>query len=217
MTEPPPAPGPTSTADPIRARIVALDGVFGRHSNIYREAASFIDGGPVAFAEFPQYLPKTVIYCTCELTGPDEEGRSAGQIPYPAPGRSGEYEILVALPIGSKLLPQRHQAGITGHGVVGHILRDLAVLSTQAELMSGAVVPLTEASITPISAALIVDISSGKHPFAHGGREHSLLLAMFIHASELEFCRREGHRALVKLMREAGVYPVSDHRRASVI
>jgi hypothetical protein len=210
-------PEQTNIADPFKARLAALDAVFGRHSSVYRQADSFIDGGPVAFAEFPQYLPKSVIYCTCELTGADQDGRIAGQALYPTSGRSGEYEILVALSISSKLVPSRHQAGITGHGVIGHILRDLAILSTQAELSSGAVVPLTEPSITPVAAALIVDISSSKHPFTHAGREHGLMLAMFIHAAELAYCREHGHKALVGLLREAGVYPVSDHRRASVV
>lgn len=211
-------------ADPFKARLAALDAVFGRHSNVYREHQSFVDGGPVAFAEFPQYLPKAVVYCTCELTGPDEQGRGSGQLAGDGvagagagEARSGEHELVIALSITSKLLPHRHQAGLSDHGVVGHILRDLARLSTQTEFVSGAVVPLTEPSLTPVAAALLVDISSSKHPFTHAGREHGLMLVMFIHASELNYCRDHGHRALVHLLREAGGYPLSDHRRASVV
>jgi hypothetical protein len=207
----------TTITDPFKARLAALDAVFGRHSSVYREHQSFREGGPVAFAEFPQYLPKTVIYCTCELTGPDEADAPSGQRPCPSPGRSGEFEIVIALPITSKILPRRYQAGLMDHGGVGHVLRDLARLCTQEDFASGAVVPLTEPSITPVTAALLVDISSSKHPFTHAGAEHGLLLAMFIHAGELAYCRSHGHKALIALLREAGAYPTSDHRRASVV
>ncbi len=210
------APG-TRAADPFKARLAALDSVFGRHSSVYREHEVFRDSGPVAFAEFPQYLPKAVVYCTCELTGRDEQGRPSGQLEYQSETRSGQFEILVALPITSKLLPHRHQAGITDHGIVGHILRDLAILCTSEEFVSGAVVPITEPSVTPIEAALLVDISSSKHPFTHMGNEHGLMLAMFIHTSELSYCRRYGHKALIGLLRDSGVYPLSDHRRDQVV
>jgi hypothetical protein len=220
--------------DMFKARLAALDGVFGRHSNVYRESTTFVEGGPVAFAEFPRYLPKAVVYATCELTGRDEDGRWSRQLAHSGTGgaggagggggaggaveaRTGNYEILLAVPVTSKLVPQHHQAGIKGHGIVGHILRDLARLSTEAELGGGAVVPLTEPFITPVEAALLVDISSSKHPFVHQGHEHGLMLAMFIHRPELDHCRRYGHKALIGLLRDSGCYPLSDHRRESVV
>lgn len=102
-------------------------------------------------------------------------------------------------------------------GWLGVTLHSLARYSTQATLTPGEVAgPLPDA-FAPHTHLLLADPTAGKVKFRFGGRQYGLVLLLSISASERQFHVENGAAALLKLLRQTGIFPVTNPTRSNVV
>lgn len=195
-------------AEVLQQRLAALDALFGKRSLYLASPVPFYLGGDATILGYDEYLPDHTVYCTSEMTGAWGSGQKTGP--------SGEFELVMALSRHSPLAPVRTSAQLIQKGWLGVTLHGFAKYSTQATLAPGEVAgPLPDA-FAPHTHLLFVDLTAGKVKFGFGGRQYGLLLLISISTPEQQFQAQHGATALLKRLRQAGAFPVSDPTRKNV-
>lgn len=190
-------------------RTAALDAIFGRHALHFPSPVPFWLGGDATILAYEEYLLNQVVYVTSEMTG----GCGTGQ----KPGQHGEFELVMVLPKGSRLAPTPTANGVVRKGWLGVTLHGFAKYSTQATIAPGDVAgPLPDAFL-PHTHLIFIELNIDNPMFAFGGKQYGLMLLMSIHESERRFCEVHGATALTAKLRKAGVFPVTDPTRDSVV
>lgn len=193
----------------LKQRTAALDDLFGKRSLYLASPVPFYLGGDATILGYDEYLPDHTVYCTNEMTGDWGSGQK--------PGPSGEFEMVMVLPRHSPLAPVRTSDQLIQKGWLGVTLHGFAKYSMQAMLAPGEVAgPLPEA-FSPHTHLLFVNLATGKVKFGFGGREYGLLLLISISTPEQEFQAQHGAPALLKRLRQAGAFPVSNPTRKNVV
>jgi hypothetical protein len=174
-------------------RVPALELLLGPHREVLESPFPFALGGDPCILTFEQNVPGAVVYCTSDLTG----RWGSGQVP----GPHGEYELVVVA------RPQAAQWPVA-------VLRHLAALTTSQVLRHGdAAGPVPVPDLGPLDHILFVDLNNPKAPFAFGGGHYGLVLCLLITEAEHGLLRAGGLKELVRRLRDAGAYPVSDPAR----
>jgi len=199
-----------SCGDDVNARrLVALDGIFGKREKLLYFGIPFGLGGDPAIAIYSNYLPGRTVYCTSEMTG----GWGSGQLP----GEFGEYEFVIVLPNGSELGPGVYSEEASTKGWSGVLLCGFCKHSCETVVGHGDTSgPLPEA-FAPHTAILFAQLAGGRVRFEFGGRRYGLMLMMSITDAEYRFAREHSGALLIKKLREAGAFPVTDPSRKCVV
>jgi hypothetical protein len=178
-------------------RVKALEKILGPQGDVDLHAPIFFDmgaelGGAPDIHTFRKHKKGVVSYVTAELIGRDNQ----------PPNEQGNYELLICLP-----------KDIDAE-VAGAILTPLAYYTLEQPLSPGDTSDLGElVEGSRITALLFSDY--GRFPVLK--RSCALLLAMGITQREMKFAKNESARALERELREAGVYPLTDFARKSVV
>lgn len=190
-------------------RIAALDAIFGKRALYIASPVPFYLGGDATIIAYADYLQGHTVYCTSEMTG----NWGAGQ----KPGPIGEFELVMVLPNGSPLAPTSAEGGLIRKGWLGVTLHGFAKYSTQVTLAPGDLAgPLPDA-FSPHTHLLLVDLTAGRVKFGFGDRQYGLVLLISISEPERKFHAEHGGAALLKLLRQAGTFPVTNPARRNVV
>jgi hypothetical protein len=168
---------------------------------------SQLGGGATTFATFPDAVPGGVVYCTSELTGDWGSGQLTG------PPTNTEYELCIVVKPDSPLAPQVQDGQIGTIGHVGSLLHDLATFSKQRHFEHGETAGPLHPSLNPMSCALFVDLTNSKKPFEYLGSRYGIMLVILITNAEHAYLSMRGAPALIKALRAAGTFPISDLSR----
>lgn len=127
----------------------------------------------------------------------------------------------MVVPKGSDLAPAIREATPTSEqfytkGWVGVLLTAMAKYSCMAVLKGGDTAGPTESELKPMTALLLHELTNDKFRFEFGGASYGLLLLMLITENEFRFAKSHNSKALVKKLREAKHFPLSDLSRPSV-
>jgi hypothetical protein len=178
-------------------RIEALEKILGRQGDLDLHAPIFFDvgaemGGAPDIHTFPRHQKGVVAYVTAELIGRDNQ----------LPNELGSYELMICLPKG------------VDAEVAGTVLTPLAYYTLEQPLNPGDTSDLGElVEGSRISALLFSDYGR----FTVRRRACGLLLCMGITQREAKYAAKQSSSALEQKLREAGVYPLTDFARKSVV
>lgn len=187
----------------------SLERVLGpMHDLVGHAIIPFVVGGAVDMYVFPHALPGTA-FVTQELVTLGE-----GQ----KPSKIGNYELIAftrhapivaekgATPTPFELIERRF----------GGIFAGLANYSFQTVLNPLETCEVPGGNEGP-ALLLLDEFVPSKGEFRIVGRRYGLMLCIEIHPSELAFARKNGSRALLNRLKEAGHYPYSDLDRPQVV
>jgi hypothetical protein len=178
-------------------RVKALEKILGPPGEMDLHAPIFFDmgaemGGAPDIHTFPRHKKGTVCYLTAELIGRDNQ----------LPNELGNYELMICLPKGLEA------------DVVGGIMTPLAYYTLEQPLNPGDTSDLGElVEGSRLTAMLFSDYGR----FTVLKRQCGLLLCMGITQREAKFAAKLSSAALEQKLREAGVYPLTDFERKSVV
>jgi hypothetical protein len=180
-----------------KPRVRALERILGPQGDLDLHAPIFFDmgaelGGAPDIHTFPRHKKGVVSYVTAELIGRDNQ----------LPNEQGNYELLICLPKGLDA------------EVAGAILTPLAYYTLEQPLNPGDTSDLGElVEGSKLTALLFADY--GRFPVFK--RSCGLLLCMSITQREARYAAKQSSSALEQKLREAGVYPLTDFARKSVV
>ncbi len=178
-------------------RVQALEKILGPQGKVDLHAPIFFDmgaemGGAPDVHTFPRHKKGLVCYVTAELIGRDKQ----------PPNELGNYELLLCLAKG------------VDAQMAGAILTPLAYYTLEQPLNPGDTSDLGElVEGSRVTALLFSDY--GRFPVLK--RSCGLLLCMGITQREVKYAAKHSSRALEQKLREAGVYPLTDFARKSVV
>jgi DNA-directed RNA polymerase subunit RPC12/RpoP len=178
-------------------RINALEKILGPQGDTDIHALIFFDmgaelGGAPDVHTFPRHKKGVVAYVTAELIGRENQ----------LPNEQGNYEILICLPKG------------VDAEVAGTILTPLAYYTLEQPLNPGDTSDLGElVEGSKVTALMFSDYGR----FTVLKRQCGLLLCMGITQREVKYAAKHSAGALEQELRDAGVYPVTDFARKSVV
>lgn len=186
-----------------------LENILGEMHNFVGHAIiPFAIGGAVDMYYFTNHIKGTG-FATMELLDPDGNG--------PKKNRLGTYELLAF----TKHEINENKETSTPFDLIERkacgFLTSIGMYSPQAVLNPKDTIEVPNGE-NEENTCLIFDVyePDGKK-FSIGNREHHLLLCIEIFRDEMNFARQNGSDALFGLLKEKGVYPYSDMKRASVI
>lgn len=178
------------------ARVAAMQHVFGPTDGKVAHAPIPFDfgakaGGASDVVYFREFLPESILAVTCELIGRDDQVTSA----------LGNYELAICQraddPWGPYLISR-----------LAHYTRE-ATLNAGETMDIGSAVPAGSS----ISALLFLELAR----FEVLGRRAGVLLCIGLTPAELSACRNGQAAEVESALRRNGVYPHTDHARASVV
>ena len=177
-------------------RVKALEKILGPQGDMDLHAPIFFDvgaelGGAPDVHTFTRHKKGAVAYVTAELIGRDNQ----------VPNEMGNYEIMICLP--KDIDPE----------LAGGILTPMAYYTLEQPLNPGETSDLGEVvEGSKVTALLFSDYGQ----FKVLGRSCGLLLCIGITMREFKYNAKQPG-ALERKLREAGVYPVTDFGRESVV
>jgi hypothetical protein len=180
-----------------RPRVKALEKILGPQGDTDLHAPIFFDvgaemGGAPDVHTFPRHKKGAVAYVTAELIGRDNQ----------LPNEIGNYEIMICLPRD------------VDAEVAGAVLTPLAYYTLEQPLNPGDTSDLGElVEGSKVTALLFCNYGR----FTVLDRKCGLLLCIGITKRETKYAANEPPGALEEALREAGVYPVTDFARKSVV
>jgi Suppressor of fused protein (SUFU) len=180
-----------------RPRLKALEKILGPQGDTDLHAPIFFDmgaelGGAPDVHTFIPHKKGVVVYVTAELIGRDNQH----------PNEMGNYEIMICLP---KYVDAE---------IAGAILTPLAYYTLEQALNAGDTSDLGElVEGSRVTALLFSDYGR----FTVLDRQCGLLLCIGITKREAKYAAKEPPGTLERKLRDAGVYPVTDFARESVV
>lgn len=180
-----------------KPRAKALEEILGPQGEMDLHAPIFFDmgaemGGAPDIHTFTRHKKRVVCYVTAELIGRDNQPTS----------ELGNYELVVCLPKDIEA------------EVAATILTPLAYYTLEQPLNPGDTSDLGElVEGSKITALLFSEYGR----FKVLKRQCGLLLCMGITQREAKYAAKQSSDALERKLREAGVYPVTDFARGSVV
>ena len=196
--------------DVWQPRMAALVKVFGAaDDSVLTAIPPIYMGGGADIVCFPNYLGG-VAYVTAGLTG-GVEGVDQ------APSQMGNYELVMCTKErcrGEAATSDLDKA--QRQDWAPNFLSQFAVATLTEPYDIGDTMDFPLLEDSAIEALLFLGIGP-KVRFGFGGKTYGLLLCLGITQSELNRCRKEGSHVVVKALKDAGVFPWTDPKRASVI
>lgn len=177
------------------ARLVALERVFGKCEDQMLISAvpfflGFDCGGAATILRFKHHIPGTV-YVTSELIGAEDQ----------VPNELGNYELMICHRDSEEWGP--------------NIIRHLAYYTLDCEL--GPRHTMDIGPSTPEGSTIAAFLFLEYARFHVREKSCGVLLCLGITREELEVINNDGVEAVVKALKNAGVYPYTDLYRESVV
>ena len=169
------------------ARIESLSKIFGAMDGALHSPHPFQLGGNADILRFPNHLDGTV-YVTADLTGKPDEVYA-------------DYELMICVPEDSEW--------------AASVISRLAPYTQEAYLHSGDTMDIDSA--VPAGSMINALIFHTYSSFNMFGETYDVRLCLGITKDELSYKKSTDSDTLIKRLKEAGIYPMTDLSRKSIL
>lgn len=196
-------------------KVESLENILGpMHELVGHAVLPFQIGGNVDLYYFPNFIDGTA-FVTMELIQPDDS--------VPIPSKIGTYELIaftkhkVSVEKFQVSNPESDEPFQEIQRRVCAIFTVLGRYSAEAVLNPKETVEIPISRDSPNRYLVLEEFTVPKKDFIIGEKKHGLLLIIEVFRSEMDYARKNGADALLRLLRENGCYPYSDLDRDPVV